>query len=62
MSSSNNLTLDMTCSGRSFMYAKNSMGSMTDPWGTPDDTGMSSDFTHLEECFETYHPKMILST
>ena len=44
------------------MYAKNSMGSMTDPWGTPDDTGMSSDFTHLEECFETYHPKMILST
>ena len=39
MSSAKSLTLDLTCSGRSFMYARNKMGPRTDPCGTPEETG-----------------------
>ena len=40
VSSSNNLTLDLTCSRRSFMLARNNMGSRTEPCGTPEDTAL----------------------
>ena len=38
VSSANNLTLDLTSSRRSFMLARNNMGSRTEPCGTPEDT------------------------
>ena len=36
--SAKSLTLDLTCSGRSFMYARNKMGPRTEPCGTPEET------------------------
>ena len=39
------LTLDLTWSGRSFMYARKSMGRRTGPCGTPEDTAILSDLT-----------------
>ena len=39
------LTLDLTCSGRSLMYARKSIGPRTDPCGTPEETGTSSEDT-----------------
>ena len=32
--------LDLKCSGRSFMYARNKMGPRTEPFGTPEETGI----------------------
>ena len=32
VSSAKSLTPDLTCSGRSFMYARNKMGPRTEPW------------------------------
>ena len=40
VSSAKSLTLDLTCSGRLFMYAKKRMGPRTEPCGTPVETGM----------------------
>ena len=37
VSSAKSLTLDLTWSGRSFMYARKSMGPRTWPCGTPED-------------------------
>ena len=58
MSSANNLTLTLTCSGRSLMYARNSMGPRTDPCGTPDDIGMSFDlfFSITKTCLYNFYP------
>ena len=38
VSSAKSLTLDLTWSGRSFMYARKSMGPRTEPCRTPEDT------------------------
>ena len=40
VSSAKSLTLDLTCSGRSFMFAMNKMGSRTEPCGTPKEIGI----------------------
>ena len=39
-SSAKSLTLDLKCSGRSFIYSRNKMGPRTEPWGTPEETGI----------------------
>ena len=43
VSSAKSLTLDLTCSGRSFIYAKKRMGPRTEPCRTPDETGILSE-------------------
>ena len=53
VSSANSLTCEVIFSGRSFMYSRNKIGPRTEPWGTPDVTGISDDFspsraTHCE--------------
>ena len=42
VSSAKSLTLDLTCSGRSFMYARKriAIGPRTEPCGTPEETGI----------------------
>ena len=45
VSSANSLTLDLTWSGRSFTYARKSMGPRTEPCGTPEDTATLSELT-----------------
>ena len=45
VSSAKSLTLDLTWSGRSFIYARKSMGPRTEPSGTPEDTAIMSDLT-----------------
>ena len=40
VSSAKSLTLDLKCSGRLFMYAKNKMGLRTEPCTTPEVTGI----------------------
>ena len=44
-SSANSLTEDVTLSGRSFMWQRNSIGPSTVPWGTPESTVVSFDFS-----------------
>ena len=43
VSSLNSPPWDFTFSGRSFMYTRKRFGPRTDPYGTPDVTGTSSD-------------------
>ena len=43
VSSAKSLTLDLTCSGRPFIYAKKRMGPRTEPCGTPDETEILSE-------------------
>ena len=38
MSSAKSLTLDLKCSVRSLMHARNKMGPRTEPWWTPEET------------------------
>ena len=45
VSSVKSLTLDLTGSGRSFMYARKSMGQRTEPCRKPEDIAILSDFT-----------------
>ena len=45
VSSAKSLTLDLTCSGRSFMYARKRIGPRTEPCGTPEET--KSPFFHF---------------
>ena len=45
VSSAKSLTLGLTWSGTSFMYARKSMGQRTEPSGTPEDTYILSDLT-----------------
>ena len=47
VSSAKNLTLDLTCSGRSFMYARKRIGPRTEPCGTPEETGIFSELNPL---------------
>ena len=44
-SSANSLIEDVTLSGRSFMWQRNSIGPSTMPWGTPESTVVSFDFS-----------------
>ena len=46
MSSAKSLTLDFTCSGRSFMYARKRIGPRTEPCGTPEEIEILSDLSH----------------
>ena len=54
VSSANSLTLDLTCSGRSFMYARKRIGPRTEPCGTPEETEMLSELIPLitTACFQ----------
>ena len=45
VSSANNLTSEWMFSGRSLIYKRNKIGPKTEPWGTPDVTGISDDFS-----------------
>ena len=45
VSSAKSLTLDLTWSGRSFIYIRKSMGPRTEPCRTPEDTAILSDLT-----------------
>ena len=47
VSSAKSLTLDLTCSGRSLMYAIKRIGPRTEPCGTPEETGTSSELIPL---------------
>ena len=53
VSSAKSLTLDITFSGRSFMYAKKRIGPRTEPCRTPDETGIELELVPLETngCF-----------
>ena len=44
MSSAKSLNLDMTCSGRSFMYAGKRIGPRTEPCRTPEEIRILSEF------------------
>ena len=45
--------LDLKCSGRSFMYARNKMGPRTEPFGTPEETGILPEWKSFvtTDCF-----------
>ena len=45
VSSAESLTLDLTWSGRSFVYARKSMDPRTEPCGTPEDSAILFDLT-----------------
>ena len=47
VSSVKSLTLDLTCSDRSFMYARKRIGPRTEPCGTPENTGIYSELIPL---------------
>ena len=47
MSSAKGLTLDLTCSGKSYMYARKRIGLRTEPCGTPEETGIFSELIPL---------------
>ena len=47
MSSAKSLTLDLTCSSRSFMYARKRIGPKTDPRGMPEEIEILSEFIPL---------------
>ena len=58
LSSAKSLTLDLTWSGRSFIYASKSMGPRTEPCGTPEDTAILSDLTQFfKQQLENENPK-----
>ena len=48
VSSTNSLNCEVIFTGRTFMYSRNKIGPRTEPWGTPDVTGISDDFPLLE--------------
>ena len=48
VSSAKSLALDLTWSGRSFMYVNKSMGPRIEPCGTPEDITILSDLTPFE--------------
>ena len=45
VSSEYSLTSEWMFSGRSLIYKRNKIGPKTEPWGTPDMTGISDDFS-----------------
>ena len=45
LSPAKSLTVDLTWSGRSFIYARKSMGLRTEPCGTPEDNAILFDLT-----------------
>ena len=53
VSSAKSLTLDLTFSGRSFMYAKKRIVPRTEPCGTPEETGIELELVPLvtTDCF-----------
>ena len=61
VSSEKSLTLDLTCSGRSFMYARKRIGPRTEPCGTPEETGIFSELIPLitKACFRLSKKSLI---
>ena len=61
VSSAKSLTLDLTCSGRSFMYARKRIGPRTEPCGTPEETGIFSELIPLitTACFRLSKKSLI---
>ena len=61
VSSLKSLTLDLTCSDRSFMYARKRIGPRTEPCGMPEDTGIYSELIPLitMACFRLYKKSLI---
>ena len=53
VSSAKSLTLDLKCSGRSFINARNKMGPRTEPFGTPEETGIVPEWKSfvITDCF-----------
>ena len=53
VSSAKSLTLDLTFSGRSFMYAMKRIGPRTEPCGTPEETEIELELVPLvtTDCF-----------
>ena len=47
VSSAKSLTLDLTCSGRSLMYARKRIGPRTEPCRMPEETGIFSELITL---------------
>ena len=62
MSSAKSLTLDLTCSGRSFMYARKRIGPRTEPCGMPEEIEILSEFIPLitAACFQLSKKSFIL--
>ena len=62
VSSAKSLTLDLTCSGRSFIYARKRMGPRTEPCGTPDETWILSEMIPLmtTACFLLSNLKFLI--
>ena len=60
-SSAKSLTLDLTCSCRALMYARKRIGPRTEPCGTPEETGTSSELIPLitTVCFRLYKKSLI---
>ena len=61
VSSAKSLTMDLTCSGRSFMYARKRIGPRTEPCGTPEETGFLSELIPLitTACFRLSKKSLI---
>ena len=52
VSSAKRLTLDLTCSGMSLMYARKRIGPRTEPCGTQEETGTRVDIMHYNSLFQ----------
>ena len=61
VSSAKSLTLDLTCSVRSFMYARKIIVQRTEPCGTPEETEILSEFIPLitTACFRLSKKSLI---
>ena len=61
VSSAKSLTLELTCSGRSFMYARKRVGPRSEPCGTPEETGIFSELIQLitTACFRLSKKSLI---
>ena len=61
MLSAKSLTVDLTCSGRSFMYARKRIGPRTEPCGGPEETGIFSELIPLitTACFRFFKKSFI---
>ena len=45
VSAAKSLTIDLACSGRSLIYTRKRIGPRTEPYGTPEETGIQFEFT-----------------
>ena len=59
VSSAKSLTFEFMFSGISFMYRRNRIGPRTEPWGTPEVTGISDDFPLLKPHMVNVRARML---